>query len=412
MNAMGERSRYGAVPYILGGLLGVALGLIILSGVLFYRSSHSERMAPGGGTVTTTPVARVADTGRGSESIDTSRRNAIVAATEAVAPAVVSITAQQTRVYRYRTPFSRQWMEYFGIPETVKREISSLGSGVIVHEDGYILTNEHVILNAERIEVTLSDGRTFEARVVDTAHDYDIAILKVEQPNGESFPFATLGDSDELVVGEWAIAIGQPFGQLLYDTQPTVTVGVISALHRDVKEGENSDQYFKDMIQTDAAINPGNSGGPLVNAEGEVIGINTFIFSAGSGGNIGLGFAIPINRGQWVLSEIRNYGRVRDAWLGIRVSTITPEFAAGLDLKQSRGLLIREIDHESPAEKAGLRAGDVITAVNGVMVGTTRDANRIIYGSKIGEKLSFDIARKNKTLRIEVVLEEKPDPEI
>jgi serine protease Do len=327
-----------------------------------------------------------------------------------VSPAVVSITAMHTRVYRYRTPFSRRWLEYFGIPETYKEEITSLGSGVIVHPDGYVLTNEHVILNAEGIEVTLSDGRSVAAQVVDTAHDYDLAILKIIEDG--SFDYASLGNSDELLVGEWAIAIGQPFGQLLYDTQPTVTVGVISALHRDVKPNRDSNQYFKDMIQTDAAINPGNSGGPLINSRGEVIGINTFIFSAGDGGNIGMGFAIPINRGKWVLAEIQEHGRVREAWLGIRVSTVTPELAAGLNLRHTRGLLIREIDHGSPAEKAGLRAGDLITAVNGEPVATSQDANRVIFGSRVGESLQFDIARKDKTRSIDVVLEEKPNAEI
>lgn len=409
MTNIGKENRLGPLPYIFGALLGLSVGLIVLSGVLFFRTSHSDvvRTVP----VTTAP-AHADAVPASTAPIGESRRNAIVAATERVAPAVVNITARRVQVYRNNVPFSRRWMEYFGIPETVTKEIQSLGSGVLVHSDGYILTNEHVILNADQIEVTLGDGLTVPARIVDTAHDFDIAILKIEKINGKEFRYATLGNSDQLVVGEWAIAIGQPFGQLLYDTQPTVTVGVISALHRDVKESESSDQIFKDMIQTDAAINPGNSGGPLVNAEGEVIGINTFIFSSAGGGSIGLGFAIPANRGKWVLDEIRNHGRVRDAWLGIRVSTITPEYASGLDLSQTRGLLIRQIDHGSPAEKAGLRPGDIITAVDGVPVKNSRDANRIIFGSRIGDTLKFDIARKDKTRLIEVTLEERPNEEI
>jgi serine protease Do len=225
----------------------------------------------------------------------------------------------------------------------------------------------------------------------------------------EDLAYAELGDSDDLVVGEWAIAIGQPFGQLLYDSQPTVTVGVISAVHRDVKEDPKGDRLYKDMIQTDAAINPGNSGGPLVNSNGQVIGINTFIFANRGGGNLGMGFAVPSNRGKWVLAEIREHGRIRDAWLGIRVSTITPELAAGLNLNQKQGLLIREIDHGSPAEKASLRLGDLITAVNGEKVSTSRQANRIIYGSRIGETLSFQILRQGKRRTIDVVLAERPD---
>lgn len=397
MNAFETRPRYGPLPYVFGGILGVCLGLLIVSGVLFFKSPRSD--------VGTNPVTSLTPaTSRGS--IDRSRSNAIVAATESVAPSVVNITATRTQVYRTRTPYPREWLDFFGIPKTYKREIASLGSGVIVASNGYILTNEHVILDAERIEVTLTSGETVAARIVDTDHDYDLAIIKIDR---EDLAVARLGDSDEIVVGEWAIAIGQPFGQLLYDTQPTVTVGVISALHRDVKEGQNSDQYFQDMIQTDAAINPGNSGGPLVNSRGEVIGINSFIFSSPGGGNLGIGFAIPINRGKWVLEEIVEHGRIRNVWLGILVHSIRPQDAAGLNLKTDRGLLVGQIEDESPADKADLRPGDLIVAVNGYEVKTRREANRIIYGSRIGERLKFDILRKGKRREVTVVLEEKPD---
>jgi len=397
MNAFESRPRYGPLPYIFGGLLGVSLGLVIISGILFFNNPKSDVVADSTPPETQEPPLI---------EIDASRRNAIVNATETIAPAVVSITATRTRVYRTLSPFAREWLELFGIPKTYKKEISSLGSGVIVDGSGYIITNEHVILDAEEIEVTLSTGEVIPAEIVDTAHDYDLAVIKVAR---DGLPVARLGNSDELVVGEWAIAIGQPFGQLLYDTQPTVTVGVISALHREVREGQGSDQYFKDMIQTDAAINPGNSGGPLVNAQGQVIGINSFIFSARGGGNLGMGFAVPINRGKWVLSEIREHGRIRDTWLGIRVSTITPELAAGLNLKNNRGLLIREIDHDSPADKAGLKAGDLIVAVNGQEITTSREANRIIYGSRIGDRLTFEVLRRGKAKEIPVVLAEKPN---
>jgi serine protease Do len=398
MNAFGTRPRFGPLPYVFGALLGVSLGLLIISGVLFFNSPRSD---------VSMPAAQPTLGNESGDAIEVSRANAIVRATRAVAPSVVNITSKHTRVYRTRSPFfAREWLELFGIPETVTKEISSLGSGVVVDPNGYIITNEHVILNADEILVTLSTGETIPAQLVDAAHDFDIAIIKVDM---ENLPHAKLGDSDDLVVGEWAIAIGQPFGQLLYDSQPTVTVGVISALHRDVKDNPNSDKYYKDMIQTDAAINPGNSGGPLVNSRGEVIAINTFIFANRGGGNLGMGFAIPINRGKWVLSEIRGHGRIRDTWLGIRVSTITPELAAGLNLKRKRGLLIREIDHESPANKGGLRLGDLIIAVNDQKVTTSREANRIIYGSRIGETLTFKVLRQNKQHEIKVVLEEKPN---
>ena len=394
MNALWTRPRYGPFPYVFGALLGVSLGLLIVSGVLFFNSPRSDVA----NSSTHTPI-------NDTTSIETSRVNAIVRATRDVAPAVVNITAKRTRVYRTRSPFfSREWLELFGIPETYKKEISSLGSGIVVDPSGYVLTNEHVVLNADEIEVTFATGETVPAQVVDTAHDYDLAIIRVDL---ENMVYAKLGNSDDLVVGEWAIAIGQPFGQLLYDTQPTVTLGVISALHRDVKNNPNTDQVYRDMIQTDAAINPGNSGGPLVNSQGEVIGINTFIFASRGGGNLGMGFAIPINRGKWVLAEIREHGRIRDTWLGIRVSTITPELAAGLNLKHKRGLLIREIDHESPADKASLKLGDLIISLNGQKVITSRQANRIIFGSRIGEKLTFRVLRQGKQRDIDVVLEEK-----
>ncbi len=398
MSALWTSRRHGPLPYVFGALLGVSLGLLIVSGVLFFKS-------PRGGVASTPAQHPVVNDSQ--DLIETSRLNAIVRATRAVAPAVVNITSKRTEVYRTRSPFfPREWLELWGVPDTYKKEISSLGSGIVVDPNGYILTNEHVVQNADQIEVTFQTGETVLARLVDTSHDHDLAVIRVEM---EDLPYAKLGNSDDLVVGEWAIAIGQPFGQLLYDSQPTVTVGVISALHRDVRENANSDQFYKDMIQTDAAINPGNSGGPLINSKGEVIGINTFIFANRGGGNLGMGFAVPSNRGKWVLAEIREHGRIRDAWLGIRVSTITPELAAGLNLNQKHGLLIREIDHGSPADKASMRLGDLIIAVGGQKVVTSRQANRIIYGSRIGEILTFQILRDGKRRKIDVVLAERPN---
>jgi serine protease Do len=395
MNNLWARPKYGPVPYALGALLGLSLGLLVVSGVFFFNSPQGDVATPA------TPATHA----EAQQQIDDSRMNAIVRASQAVAPAVVNITATHTRVYT-RNPFSRQWLEFFGIPETYKQEISSLGSGVVVAANGYILTNEHVVLNADVIEVTFPSGDTKRGHVVDTAPDYDLALIKVES---DDLAVATLGDSDGLLVGEWAIAIGQPFGQLLYDVQPTVTVGVISALHRDVKESSTSERYFKDMIQTDAAINPGNSGGPLVDSEGKVIGINTFIFSSRDGGNLGMGFAIPINRGKWVLSEIRDHGRIRDIWLGIHVTTLSPELAAGLNLKSAHGLVIRQIDEGSPAAKANLKLGDVIVAVNGKNVTTSREANYIVHGSRIDDRLLFRVLRDGKERDVEVVLVERPN---
>jgi serine protease Do len=416
MDFTDKPGRFRYLPYVFGGLLGISLGLIILSGVFFFKNSRSSQPAAVG-NATNDAAATAVPAGAGSgaaHKIDDSRRNAIVEATERTSPAVVSIASKFTRQvqsYPFHSSIAREWLkQFFRVPDTQTREYSSLGSGVIIHEDGYILTNEHVVHNADVIEVTLSDGTIAEGHIVGDAPDYDLALIKID---GESHPYAPLGDSDDLLVGEWAIAIGQPFGQLLIDTQPTVTVGVISALHRDVKSGGNQrgtdEKIFKDMIQTDAAINPGNSGGPLVDSRGHVIGINTFIFSTGSGGNLGMGFAIPINRGKWVLEEIQRYGRVRQVWVGITVREVTPQFAAALELGSSRGLLVREIQLESPADKAGVKAGDLITSVNGEPIATLQEANRMIFGLKVGDTLEFEIDRRGEHESVTLKLEERPN---
>ena len=406
MDIFGSPRRVRFFPYCLGGLLGVSLGLITISGVLFFRATRGTESAS---AASPTIVTASTDPSTGAGAIDQNRRNAIVVATEKTAPAVVSIASkykQVVRRYPFSSPFARQWLEqFFGMPETFLREYSNLGSGVIIDDDGYILTNDHVVHGAEMIEVTFKDGTVYEGRIVGSAPDYDLALVKVD---GGKFPSATMGNSDDLLVGEWAIAIGSPFGQLLNDTQPTVTVGVISAVHRDVK-GDTDGRIYKDMIQTDAAINPGNSGGPLVDSRGNVIGINTSIISPNGGGSVGMGFAIPINRGKWVLEEIREYGRVRKVWVGVTVEPITPQAAAAQGLSQDRGLLVQQLDLESPAHKAGMKPGDIITAVNGSKISTIFDANRLIFGSKIGEKIEFDVVRGRDTKRITVVLKEKPN---
>ena len=394
MTGFENKPRFGALPYILGGVLGISLGLLIVSGVLFFKPSRGSNEPDRASNI---PSYQTTE-----DAIAEGRRNAIVNATDRVAPAVVSISARQTRTVR-NDFFSR----FFGNQDAYRRqEYNSLGSGIIIDIDGYLLTNEHVIRNAEDIQVTLSNGETVSGQLVDAAPDYDLALLKID---GGPFEAAELGDSDSLLVGEWAIAIGSPFGQMLNDTQPTVTVGVISALHRDVKSDPRSQQIFKGMVQTDAAINPGNSGGPLVNSRGEVVGINTFILSGGTGSNIGIGFAIPINRGKWIIDEIRNYGRVRDVWVGLTVSSVRPALAMQLGLQAKRGLLVRELEIDSPAYKSGLKPGDVIVQVNGAKVRSTYEANRVIFGSHIGDKLEFKVNRNGEHEEFTVVLEEKPN---
>jgi len=342
-----------------------------------------------------------------SGSISSSRRTAIVAAAQRVSPAVVSVSVVSTRIVR-TDPFGGmlrdEFWERFYPPMEYRERIPGLGSGVIVDASGLLLTNEHVIRNAEQITITLTDGRQLPAKVLGSSPTYDLAVLKVE---GSGLPVAPLGDSENLVVGEWAIAIGSPFGYLLNDTQPTVTAGVVSATRRDIKSDATESGVYKNMIQTDAAINPGNSGGPLVNGDGEVIGINTFIFTSG-GGSLGIGFAIPINLARQVLDEIKRYGRVRTAWVGMQVQPVTPFIARRLGFRDTGGLVVSRVDRGGPADRAGIRVTDRIRSVNGGEIRNVDDAQRSIYGAQVGDRLTFGVERDGRRLEMTLTLTEAP----
>ncbi len=349
------------------------------------------------------PSRQAAESGAGS--IDESRRNAIVRAAEKVGPSVVSISVVQTRYVqgRINDPFGFFFDRY--LPGQVYRErVPALGSGFIIDRSGVILTNEHVVHGAEQIKVTLTDGRTFDARVVGSDPGFDLAVVKI---SGADLPAADLGDSDDILVGEWAIAIGNPFGFLLNDYKPSVSVGVVSAKGRDIKPSEETTGVYKNMIQTDAAINPGNSGGPLVNGEGKVIGINTFIFTE-SGGSLGIGFAIPINTAVGVVKEIMQYGEVRARWTGIKVLEVTPYVAAYYNIANPRGLLINELEQGSPADRAGIHVGDIIRKVNGEPVWTQQQAYRLIFGAAIGDVINLTVERDGKPMTFKLRLEAEP----
>jgi len=238
--------------------------------------------------------------------------------------------------------------------------------------------------------------------VLETVPNYDLALVKIE---GENLPAARLAGSRRLYIGEWAIAIGSPFGYLLADTQPTVTVGVISALNRDIKRTEGDQRNFLGMIQTDAAINPGNSGGPLVNAAGEVVGINTFIFSR-SGGSEGIGFAIPIERANWLIREVREYGRFRQPWYGLMVQKLSPNIMRSLNLQDPVGFLVQDVEAGSPAERAGLRPGDILRAINGVPLKDLDTVGRLIYEARVGDRLAYRAERDGQRLDGTITLEE------
>ena len=350
------------------------------------------------------PAARGGDAG---EALNSTRRTAIVTAAERVSPAVVSVNVITTRVVRsdpFGGLFHDEFFERFAPPLEYRQRIPGLGSGVIVDADGLILTNEHVVHDAEKITVTLTDGRQLPATLLGSSSTYDLAVLRVK---GGKLPVAPLGQSSGLMVGEWAIAIGNPFGFLLNDPQPTVTAGVISAMRRDIKSDATSNGVYKNMIQTDAAINPGNSGGPLVNADGEVIGINTFIFTQ-SGGSLGIGFAIPIDLARRILDEIVRYGRVRAAWPGMQVQEVTAELAQRLGFSEPGGLVATRIENGGPADQAGVKVGDRIRSVNGLAIQTMEDAQRAIYGAGVGDKLKLGLERDGREKNVELTLIEAP----
>ncbi len=288
----------------------------------------------------------------GSE-IDQSRATAIVRAASRVAPSVVTIHVQRTQRVR-----SRSFFDSFFAPSR-ERVIAGLGSGFVIDDQGHVITNDHVVQGAQRIMVTLADGRDLDAALVGTDEVTDIAVLRVDDAGGTPLARAPLGESGDLLIGEWAIAIGNPFGNLLSNTEPSVTAGVISALGRHIVPDGTDRGFYLGMIQTDASINPGNSGGPLVNALGEVVGVNASIFSR-SGGSEGLGFAIPIDRALRVARDLIDDGQIRRAWLGIDVDEAEAD-----EWGRRRGVLASQVSGSSPAAEAGIRAGRMLLALNG-----------------------------------------------
>ncbi len=341
-----------------------------------------------------------------NEIVTLSRRNGITNAIEKVKPAVVSVNVIRTEVVQ-TSPFNSFFNDFYRgfLPRTYKREVQNLGSGVIISEDGYAITNSHVVQNATEIKVFLSDGRSFEAELIGSDVVNDIAVVKLKDIETE-LPHAYLGDSDGIIIGEWTIALGNPFGYLIKDSKPTVTVGVVSAMNRNFRS--NEDRIYKKMIQTDAAINPGNSGGPLVNINGEIIGINTFIFSK-SGGSLGMGFAIPSNRVKNIVQEIIKYGGIRPIWFGFKVQDITPSLASSLGLDSSDGVIVSYIDEDGPADDAGLKRGDLIITIDGQIIKIVNDAEIAVSDIRIGEILKIEIIRDGKEMSKELTPQEYHD---
>ena len=314
------------------------------------------------------------------------------------APAVVNIYATQMVEERQPALLNDPYFKHFfgsGEGQQPQRSEASLGSGVIMDKQGYILTNNHVIKDASEIAVVLADGRSASAKIVGADPESDLAIIKIDLPD---LPVVTLGQSDKLLVGDVVLAIGNPFG-----VGQTVTSGIVSGLARSGL-GFNT---FENYIQTDAAINPGNSGGALINAYGELVGINTAIFSK-SGGSQGIGFAVPINLAKSVLTELVEHGRVIRGWLGIKIQNLNPELAEALKLDSIEGVVIGNIVINGPADKANLDRGDVITHVNGNKVRDFRETLNHISMHKPGDVVELSIVRDGKEMKAKATVAERP----
>ena len=357
------------------------------------------------------PVVILAQTGNNKNSKSSGQdangdiansRNTIITKTVAqVSPAVVGINVTEIRQYRDMLSMDPFWRQWFG-DRVYNQQIKSLGSGVIISPDGYILTNDHVAGNAVETIVTLTDGRQVNAKVIGSDQASDICLLKIEEKN---LPYIKFGNSNDIMPGEWVIALGNPFGLFDINDKPSVTVGVISATGMNL--GTSDNRYYVNMIQTDAAINSGNSGGPLVNAIGELIAMNTLIYTAGgSSGNIGVGFAIPINKVKKVVEELKANGKVNhDFWTGLSILRVDENVAKTYKLKTNRGVIITQIEAKSPAQKAGLQVEDIITGIDEFRVNDETSIIGILQEFRAGDEISVKILRDNEKLVKKMKLE-------
>jgi serine protease Do len=325
-----------------------------------------------------------------------------------VKPAVVNVSTSQTvrtgdmphpfGPFSEQDPFQGFFRRFFDqMPRNFTQR--SLGSGVIMDAAGFIVTNAHVVARADKIVVKLEDGREFDAKVVGSDDKTDVAVLQISDAN--NLKAARLGDSDALQVGDWVVAIGNPFG-----LSETVTAGIVSAKGRIISEGP-----YEDFIQTDASINPGNSGGPLLDMQGNVIGINSAIFSQ-SGGNIGIGFAIPVNLVKSVATQIREHGKVVRGWLGVTIQQVTPDLARSFGLKIAEGALVADVQKDSPADHAGLRRGDIILDYNGKKLDRAHQLPTLVAESEIGEALPVTVLRNGDRTTLNVTIGEMPESEL
>jgi len=329
------------------------------------------------------------------DAISASRETAITRAVRVAEPAIVSINVIEVREVRdpFAGMFDDFFSQFFGAPRGRQQQVRHTGSGFVISPDGFIVTNDHVAGNATRITVSFPNGATREARLVGTDRPTDLALLKVETDS--VLPYLMLAE-DPPIVGEWVIALGNPFG-LFEAAEPSVTVGVVSALNRNLR-AENQGRLYRGMIQTDAAINQGNSGGPLINALGEVIGVNTAIYSP-TGGSLGIGFAVPADRARRILDELRENGAVDRAYYdGLDVLDLTPQIARVIETDRESGAFVRSVEPGSPAQDAGIQPHDIIIGISGSTVSNRLDYVARIYDFRPGDTIQITVQRKSRTL--------------
>ncbi len=369
------------------GLVGIIIGLGISTGLNLHSTAYSEEPAISKGAIET-----LSKTGA-----------AMAEVVAAVKPAIVNISSTRTIKSQgiphpfLNDPMLRRFFgdEYGGLEKPKEFKQASLGSGVIADKDGYILTNNHVVKDADDIKIRLSDKREFKGKVLGTDPKTDLAIIKIEAHN---LPVIKMGDSDKMRVGETVIAIGNPFG-----LNQTVTSGIVSAMGR----ANVGIADYEDFIQTDAAINPGNSGGALVNVRGELIGINTAIFST-SGGYQGIGFAIPSNMAKVVMDSLIKNGKVVRGWLGVSIQPVTPDLAKQFGLKEEKGALVGDVIEDGPAEKSGIQRGDVIVEYEGKEVTDPVGLRNMVAGTSPDKQVMIKVLRAGSPITMNIVIAELP----
>ena len=409
----------------MNGRMGRVLGLVIIGGG-FLAGVFSGREALWSGSIKpVSPGALAASSAQAAPPADPeSLQGAFIRVAQQVGPAVVSISTEQIeRVRQYyrgiprspsfggggEDPFEEFFRQFYGdVPEQQFRRFG-LGSGIIIDSQGYVLTNEHVVANAEKITVTLTDGRELTGTVKGKDTRADLAIVKID---AKDLPVVSLGDSSQLKAGQWVVSLGNPLGLAgigpaaqTFGSEPTLSVGVVSALHRQLPRTARFDRDYSDLIQTDATINPGNSGGPLVNLDGQVIGVNVAIIT---GPGNAYGFAIPINKAKAILETLIEGKKVVYGWLGIQIQDITGDVAEYYGRSERKGVLVYQVLPDSPASKAGMKDGDIARSYDGKEIQHSRQLIDLVSATKAGRRIKVEILREGKPQTLEVDIGERP----